>query len=266
VSVLSNKLIAGVVNITPDSFSDGGQYNSLESAIEHIDSLFRGGANLVDLGAESTRPGAKPISSDEEWGRLFPIIQQLKNSKHLDHISVDTKNNETALKAIESGISFINFVTGVPSRSVLEALSQLPNPRLIAMHMHRTPLDMQLAPLTATNVLEQVEACFEIYSEKLQHYSNIKAWFDPGFGFGKTDAASFKMMQKLPFWSQKWSLAGGVSRKSVFGRLLGIETPQDRDAVSKVAECGLWLAGVQIVRTHDVQTLSNIRSMMTAEM
>ena len=265
--VLSDFKILGVMNVTPDSFSDGGSYPSRELFLQKVQKLIADGADYLDIGAESTRPGAKPLSSDEEWFRLEDRLELLKDFSI--PISLDTMKEDIAIKAVEQfSIAIINSMAGAFSNSCLKELvriSELKKQPLkfCAGHMHGTPETMQEKPLRAEDVFSVVDDFF-IRS----HAALLGAGFskgciilDPGIGFGKTDPANFVLLGHTVYWSNVYNLMIGVSRKGIIGRMLSISEPSLRDPGSKVLESALILMGASLVRTHDVKGLVKIRQL-----
>lgn len=257
---MPNNLIMGVVNVTPDSFSDGGRFFKPEDAVDQVLRLVDDGADIIDIGAESSRPGAALISSDLEWQRLEPVLEKLFRRDIGCQISIDTNKDETMLRLVDTPVRIINDIKGGASRSTLEALA-VKDMTYIAMHMHHTPETMQLDPLDGEDAVRQVEDFFKSTAENLERcgFSKECIWLDPGIGFGKTDRANIALMKSSISQSRKWPVVVGVSRKSFIGRLLGIDDPLQRDHPSKMLELALMLAPVKAIRTHDVATLRRLR-------
>lgn len=249
----------GIVNITPDSFSDGNNFLKPESAIAHAHSLISDGCDVLDLGAESTRPGAAALSWQEEWQRLEPVLRGLKAEIPPSAISVDTRNPEVMLRAAQLGVGWINNVNGLADQETLKKLASY-NLNYIAMHMHGNPKTMQDQALSRQDCATAVERFFSEAHEKLLAcgFTQDRIFMDPGIGFGKTDAANLMLMSKAGDYSKAYNLVFGVSRKSMFGRLLDIPEPLERDKPSKVAEFALAMAGVNVIRTHNVKELAKI--------
>lgn len=250
--------IMGILNVTPDSFSDGGLFNSLPQAIEKTTELFRDGAHIIDIGAESTRPGSDPVSPEIEWQRLEPVLEALH--KHLDRISLDTRNDETALRALGNGVRFFNNVNGFYKDATMKKLGAQKNVKYCAMHMHGTPGNMQDSPLGKEDALREVEEFFAYALTKLKDYGfdPDNCYLDPGVGFGKSDAANIALIQNSHRFSDCYNLLCGISRKSFMGRLFNIDTPNERDVLSKAFEIALIEQKVQIIRTHNVKMLTEI--------
>lgn len=257
--------IMGIVNCTPDSFSDGGQFSSSQQAIEHALQLCMDGADIIDLGAESTRPGASVVTTEEEWNRLLPVLSGLK--RHLPSgakISIDTRKPDLMIRCAEIGVDFINNVKGVPPFPQLSRLSTFSGLSIIAMHMHECPEIMQKQPLSGKHALSAFQSFLLSSSESLSQagFDPEQQFFDPGIGFGKDDQANVLLMANIPVYAKKYNMVVGVSRKSWLGRCLNIPEPVMRDAPSKIAELALALAGARIIRTHEVKTLNRLRRLL----
>ncbi len=253
----------GVVNITPDSFSDGGEYLETKTAIDHIFQLIEDGADIIDLGAESTRPKALPLTFAEEWKRLEPVLIALKSHNTHVQISVDTYKEETILRLLDYGVDYINNIKGLCRKDVLKNIAAN-NTRYIAMHIHGNPENMQNHPLGGEEAYQAVSNFFTEASLLLEEcgFKKSNFWLDPGLCFGKNDEGNIRLIASIPEFSRKNQLAVGISRKSIFGRLLNIPIAKNRDHVSKIAELGLALAGAHIIRTHDVQNLAYMRKVL----
>lgn len=256
-------LILGVLNLTPDSFSDGGRYVDLERAVDHAVQMREEGADLIDLGAESTRPGAQNVAANVEWARLDPVLNALAKCG-ITQLSIDTYKPEVMLRAAKSGISFINCVDGIPDRSTLFQLAEFSDLRFCAMHCTGGIRNAHRVDLQKTEVKPVLSNFFVDAHQTLKDcgFDDQRIWLDPGFGFGKTDAALIELLRCLPAWAQQHQLLVGVSRKSWIGRMLGIQDPQHRDEPSKILELALALSGVKAIRTHSVGALQRIRKMI----
>lgn len=259
----ANLKILGVLNVTPDSFSDGGNYGDPQAAIHHFRKLLSDGADFIDIGAESTRPGAKPISPVEEWRRLDPVLKRVSDDKLLAKVTLDTRNFNTMLKAVKMGVAAINNVGPIPQESDLVKLFQINKGLVfIVCHMHGTPDMMQDHPLNETAAIKGIRAYFENTTKELIgagcRPENI--YFDPGIGFGKTDSANISILLESARLSKEFKLAIGVSRKGFIQRALGELPAKQCDGASKLIEGLLCLSGVSLVRTHDVKNLRSLIS------
>lgn len=241
----------GVLNVTPDSFSDGGRHGTLDAALRRAEAMLAEGAGIIDVGGESTRPGALPVSEEDELARVVPVIEAL--TQRLDCIvSVDTMKPAVMRAAVAAGAEIVNDVFGLRAQGAVEAVRDT-GAAAVLMHMQGEPRTMQQRPQYGDVVAEvadflarRVEVCVAagIAREKLI--------LDPGFGFGKTldhNLALFAALDRLA--AQGSPLLIGVSRKAMFGQLLGLPV-EGRATVGAAAAAMAVAAGAAIVRTHDV--------------
>ena len=254
--------IMGVVNLTQDSFSDGGLFYKTSSALKQVEGLIESGADYIDLGAESTRPGAVSVSQEEEWKKLDEILSLLEK-RDLGHvqISIDTRKPELMKRLLDRGIHMINHVADeMLDVDLLRGMAER-NLAYMAMHIYKSPENMQAKPLGEEASLEAVSLFFENYFSKLQScgFEKEKIYFDPGIGFGKTDQANYSLMNEVKNYSKEYNIGIGISRKSFMGRTLGLKKPMDRDKPSKILELSLSFLGAKIIRTHNVKDLSCLR-------
>ncbi|MBS0288056.1 MAG: dihydropteroate synthase [Proteobacteria bacterium] len=241
----------GVLNVTPDSFSDGGKYFSTEKAIAHGLRLVDEGADIIDVGGESTRPGAVQVSEEQECERVIPVIRALKKQTNVS-ISVDTRHVLVMKEAINAGVDIINDVSALSAQGAMPLVSQHPV-KICLMHMQGTPEVMQNAPDYQDAVKEiisylkdRVKACLQAGVKK----ENI--WIDPGFGFGKKLEHNLALLAGLKEFTQLGlPILVGLSRKSMFGEILN--KPVDQRLYASLAGAVIAaLQGATIVRTHDV--------------
>lgn len=261
---MNNGLIMGIVNVTPDSFSDGGQFFSSDAALKQMEKLLSEGADILDLGAESSRPNAVPVPLEEEWRRLKPLLSAL--DKENIRVSVDTYKPEIMHRLLDHRVEIINDIRGgfqVPDE-VLKDWAKAGRVYL-GMHMHKDPGTMQNEPLGPKEASAAVAAYYESTKGRLEKlgFARDKIWFDPGIGFGKNDAANLYLIREALQSANKLPLVLGISRKSFIGRLLEIERPEDRDGASKMLELSFLYAGVKAIRTHDVRHLKRLRDLIT---
>lgn len=259
-------LILGILNVTPDSFSDGGLFNRPEAAVRRFQQLIAEGADQVDVGAESTRPGAEPLAPEDEWNRLSPVLSALMHLGSAARVSLDTRHDQTALKSLGLGIGRFNNVAGIYGPDTLRTLRREGGRQYIAMHMHGTPKTMQQAPLSRASVLETVNKSFAAYADGLAAagWQSDEIHMDPGIGFGKDDGANLALISATSELADRFNLALGVSRKGFIGRILKLAPEVSRDPPSKVLEMCLAMMGAGILRTHDVAGLVNIRQVLAA--
>lgn len=241
----------GVLNVTPDSFSDGGQFNSLDKAILQADLMLAQGANIIDIGGESTRPNATPVSLQEELDRVIPVISALRARFDVT-ISIDTRQAQVMREAVNTGAAMINDVNALQSENALNTASELSVP-VCLMHMQGTPQTMQQNP-TYDNVVtdiidfltQRVNACITA-GIKREHII-----IDPGFGFGKTFEHNVMLLRELKqLTTLKLPLLVGLSRKTWIG-IATHQAPSDRLAGSLAAAIIAVQNGANILRVHDV--------------
>lgn len=256
--------ILGVLNYTPDSFSDGGKFQTREQALAKFEQLLEEGADFVDLGCESTRPGAEPLDANIEWERLEPLLEKLDDRGLLPLTSLDTRHDFIVEKCINSGVRFFNNVSGLYRAETMRAIATSCNASYIAMHMHGEPQTMQTNPLKGAAAVEEVKKYFAKAEAELlaSGFTKERIWFDPGIGFGKNDAANFALLRELRNFSQCYNVCIGISRKGFLGRLFEIEDPCGRDQVSKAMELGLWFAGASMIRTHVPFQIDRVRRLL----
>lgn len=245
-------LVMGILNVTPDSFSDGGRFLDADAAVAHGLRLFAEGANLIDIGGESTRPGAVPVNETEEIQRVVPVIRALAGQVQVP-LSVDTMKPAVARAALEAGASIVNDVAANRNSPEMWDLVAATGAGYVAMHMQGTPQTMQLSPHYG-DVVREVREFFAERMDRLEA-AGVKAEqvaFDPGIGFGKTLAQNLDLLARLAeLRTPARPLLLGISRKSFIGKLLGLE-PHERIAAGLAGT--VWAAGEggQIFRTHDV--------------
>ena len=258
--------IVGIVNVTPDSFSDAGDYYLPEAAYRKINELLTEGADLVDIGCESTRPGASFISIDEEWNRLSPVLALVTSGHLCDQVSIDTNKAEIMRRVVDHGVRTINDVTGGADEGTLRHLARH-DVTYIAMHMHERPVDMQVDPLESAAALRQTALFYEKTHAHLTYcgFKPDKIWLDPGIGFGKSDAANIQLMAQAMRLVAHYNIMLGISRKSFLGRLLDIPIPKERDNPSKTLELAFMMCGIGAVRTHEVAKLARLRGLLTSD-
>lgn len=248
---LASPVVMGILNVTPDSFSDGGKFSSFELACQHADEMVAQGALIIDIGGESTRPGAADVSVDDELARVVPLVEYV--AKHHDvWISVDTSKPEVMRQAVNAGAHLINDVRALLEPGALETAAQL-NVPICLMHMQGAPRTMQSAPEYQDVIAdvfkflnERIQACLEagIPRERLL--------IDPGFGFGKTLEHNYELLAKLECFAQfELPILIGLSRKSMIGNLLARPT-SERLAGSLAGAMIAAQKGAHIIRVHDV--------------
>ena len=244
-------IIMGVLNATPDSFSDGGDFFSLENAIVHAKNMVKDGADIIDVGGESSKPGAKQISIEEELKRVKPIIEKLVKEINIP-ISIDTYKPKVAEECIKAGASMINDITGLKNLKMVKVAAKYKVP-VIIMHMQGEPKNMQDNPKYKDVVLD----VYEFFKERIavaKKYKIKNIILDPGIGFGKTLEGNLKLIKRLSEFSSFWlPLLVGSSRKSFIGKINKIDNPKDRLAGSIASMTAAIINGANIVRVHDVK-------------
>ncbi len=257
-------LVMGIVNVTPDSFSDGGRFLDTGRAVEHALTLVAEGADILDIGGESTRPGADPVEEAEELRRVLPVIRAVR-SQTQTLISIDTMKASVARAALEAGADIINDVTGLRGDPMMTRVAAETDAGLVVMHMIGTPRTMQQQP-TYQDVVAEVQAYFE---ERLRILTDLgidpaRLVLDPGFGFGKTLEHNLTLMKSLPQLAVKGRpVLVGVSRKSMISRLLETEAVEDRDWPTVALTAYSRELGARIVRVHQVKP--NVEAMRMTE-
>jgi dihydropteroate synthase len=258
-------LVMGIVNVTPNSFSDGGRFADPEAAIAHGLDLVRQGADLLDIGGESTRPGAEPVPLEEELRRVLPVVQGL--AARAVPLSVDTSKAEVARRCLEAGALIVNDVTALGGDPAMAAVVRDFKAGVILMHMQGTPAIMQLNP-HYDNVIADLLRFFQerlhtLYAEGI---AGEQAVLDPGIGFGKTAAHNREILGRLEeFQRLGRPVCLGVSRKGFLGRLLGDRPVQRRLAGSLAALAyALSRRAVQVVRVHDVEESRDVVTVFAA--
>lgn len=250
---LTHPRVMGILNVTPDSFSDGGQFNDPLSALDRASEMMRDGAEIIDVGGESTRPGSDEVSVEEEIRRVVPVIKKLTTLNGLI-ISVDTRKSEVAEAALDAGAHIVNDVEASRQDSHMWELVASRGAGYVAMHMQGTPKSMQHSPEYRA-VTEDVHHFFRLRMEKMVEcgMDPTQVVIDVGIGFGKTLEHNLELIANLKmFESLGRPQLLGVSRKSMFGKLLGLDV--DQRMVPSIS-AALWgvSQGVKIFRVHDVR-------------
>ncbi len=249
-------LLMGIVNITPDSFSDGGRFFSVDSALTHALRLLDEGADLLDLGAESTRPGATPVTPDEEQSRLLPVLNAILKARPNTILSVDTYHSATAQAALEHGAEIVNDVSGLLWDEKMAEVLARTRPGAVLMHTRGTPQQWRnLPPLAAEAILPLVRSGLE-HTLTLARQAGIAPdtiVLDPGFGFGKLGEGNYTLLAGLAnLHDLGYPLLAGISRKRFLTAGLPHPTDADRLSATTAANVACILAGAHILRIHDV--------------
>jgi dihydropteroate synthase len=254
---LSRPLIMGVLNVTPDSFSDGGRYTVLEAAISQAEYMISQGVDIIDIGGESSRPGAQPLPLQEELQRVMPVLYALRNCGK--PLSVDTYKPEIMREALVAGADMINDIYGFRAEGALEAVKDS-NCALCVMHMKGEPLTMQMQP-EYKNVVAEVTAFLEAQVIRLKQggIALDRLCVDPGFGFGKKVEHNLELLKNVRHIEASLGVPVlvGLSRKSTIGVLTGGRPIEERLAGSLAAALAAVHHGARIIRVHDVAETSD---------
>lgn len=256
-------LIMGILNVTPDSFSDGGRYAEPGSAVDHAQSMIDDGADIVDVGGESSRPGAAPVSAEAEWARVTTVFKALAATDTC--ISIDTYHAETARRALESGARMVNDITALRGDPEMAEVVASAGCDCVLMHMQGAPQTMQQSP-RYDDVIDDISAFFE---ERLSFavgagIAEESLWLDPGFGFGKTPQHNLEILRRLAeFKKFGRPLLIGTSNKGTIGAVL--VTPVNDRLEGTAATVALAIAnGADCVRVHDVRAMTRVVRMADA--
>ena len=277
---LAQPRIMGIVNVTPDSFSDGGQHASTAQAIAHCEQLVRDGAHVLDIGGESSRPGAQPLPLDEELRRVLPVLQAALQLGV--PVSVDTYKPQVMQAALDMGVDIINDIWALRQPGAHAVIARYPQCGLVLMHMHRNPQTMQTEPMDCADVVAQVKIDLLSFCELLEQYLlglqsdligktsalpihnreqasatnpqlSARIMLDPGIGFGKTVAQNFTLLARQDeLASLGYPILAGWSRKSSLGAVTGLDAA-DRMVPSVAAALLAVQRGASVVRVHDVR-------------
>jgi dihydropteroate synthase len=245
-------LVMGIVNVTPDSFSDGGRFDSPDRALAHALTLVEEGADILDVGGESTRPGADPVSAQQEMDRVLPVIERIVAETDTP-VSIDTVKSEVMREALAAGAGMINDVKGLRGEGVLDVVASTEVPVCI-MHMQGEPRTMQKNP-EYHDVVDDIRHFFEerLAACRAAGIDARRVVLDPGFGFGKTLAHNLALLRRLDeFVASGWPVLAGISRKSMLGKITGRERADERVAASVSAALLAAQKGAAILRVHDV--------------
>jgi dihydropteroate synthase len=256
--------IMGIVNVTPDSFSDGGDNIETDAALKHAEALASEGADFIDIGAESTRPGSRPTPVEEELRRLMPVLEGL--ASFTVPISVDTRKPDVMREAVKAGAALINDVSAFTfSHDSLRTVAKLQKPAVV-MHARGDPETMQDNPVYKDAVIEVYDFLeSRIEAAVAAGLSRECVIADPGIGFGKTLAHNLSILRCMGlFHGLGVPLLTGASRKGFIGRITGVQSPKDREAGSVAVALDAVSQGVQIVRAHDVQATRQALSVWEA--
>lgn len=261
---LDTPVVMGILNVTPDSFSDGGNYCQLDSAVKQAHTLLEEGAKIIDIGGESTRPGAPDVSLEDELDRVIPLVKALRKTSDCI-ISIDTSKSEVMRQAILAGADIINDVRALQEPGAIEVLAAYPDVAICLMHMQGQPRTMQSNP--------QYEDLFadinDFFSERIEACEQAgiqqqRIILDPGFGFGKTLAHNYEILNRFDEFNQfNLPVLAGLSRKSMIGNLLNKST-NERLAGSLAGALIAAQNGAKIIRVHDVSETLDVLTVWQA--
>ncbi|WP_065978101.1 dihydropteroate synthase [Pseudoalteromonas lipolytica] len=261
---LDTPVVMGILNVTPDSFSDGGNYCQLDSAVKQAHTLLEQGAKIIDIGGESTRPGAPDVSLEDELDRVIPLVKALRKTSDCI-ISIDTSKSEVMRQAILAGADIINDVRALQELGAIEVLASYPDVAICLMHMQGQPRTMQSNP--------QYEDLFadinDFFSERIEACEQAgiqqqRIILDPGFGFGKTLAHNYEILNRFDEFNQfNLPVLAGLSRKSMIGNLLNKST-DERLAGSLAGALIAAQNGAKIIRVHDVSETLDVLTVWQA--
>ena len=244
-------VVMGILNATPDSFSDGGKFKTPKDAIAQAELMIEGGVDLIDIGGESTRPGAEPVALQEELDRVLPVIEALKDCGV--PLSIDTYKAETMRQALRMGVDCVNDIWALRQEGAVDAVLESKDCGIVLMHMQRDPQTMQFNP-EYHDVIAQVMQFLNERAEllKANGVDGNRIAIDPGFGFGKSLEHNLSMLKHFQEFSELgYAVLAGISRKSMLGKITGKDT-HERIAPSIAAAIMAADRGARIVRVHDV--------------
>ena len=256
-------LVMGVLNLTPDSFYDGGRFGDPAIAVAHARQLTEDGAHILDIGGESSRPGAAPLSADDEWARVGPVLEPVAALG--TPISIDTYHADTARRALEAGAAMVNDITALQGDAAMAEVVAAAGCPVVLMHMRGTPETMQDAP-KYDDIVDDIRAFFDeriAFAVKAGIVeSNI--WLDPGFGFGKTVEHNLELLRRLgEFKSLGRPVLIGTSNKSTIGQVLGLPPEERNEGTAATVAIGI-ANGADAIRVHDVKTMARVATMTDA--
>lgn len=254
----SGAIVMGILNVTPDSFSDGGQYNQIETAVAHGLEMAQQGAAIIDIGPESTRPGSEPVSTDEQIARAIPVIEKLAPQIDIP-ISIDTTDPVVAEVAIRAGAAIINDITALSDDAMTQLAVRLQVP-VVLMHMQGTPQTMQADPSYDDVVTDVLEYLMERAKEaESAGISKERIMLDPGIGFGKTTEHNLQLLNRLDLLCDLgYRILIGTSRKRFIGQIADKDAPSDRIFGTAATVAVAIQKGASVVRVHDVSRMMDV--------
>ena len=263
-SLDTKTLIMGVLNLTPDSFYDGGKYTQVDKALKHVEQMIDEGADIIDIGGESTRPGSLGVSLKEECERVIPIISEI-NKRFDTVLSIDTTKSGVALQALKEGASIINDISGLNFDEKIADVASHYGAGIILTHTSSRPKNMQLKTeynSLISDVLEALRVSINTAENKGIHKDSIV--IDPGFGFGKTAEQNLILLKNLKRFSELGKpILIGTSNKSFIGKTLNVEIDERIEGTAATVAIGI-LNGASIVRVHDIAQMKRVSTMVDA--
>ena len=256
--------IMGILNVTPDSFSDGGRYLDVDRAIAYAHKMVEDGADIIDIGGESSRPGALPVSTDEESVRVLPVIQALANEM-ATLISIDTYKPAVAYRALQAGAHIVNDITALGDAEMAGVVAKM-DAGLILMHMKGVPRTMQRSPVYHDLIPEVLDFLRQrIDKAQAEGICSDRIMIDPGIGFGKTGEHNLEILRCLDrFRSLEKPILIGTSRKAFIGKILNLPNPDDRLEGTAATVAWAITHGADVVRVHDVKAMCQVAQMTDA--
>lgn len=256
--------ILGILNVTPDSFSDGGRFLSAAKSIEHALEMLEDGADIIDIGGESTRPGAESVTVDEELLRVIPAIEGILKQKPNAIISIDTTKYEVAEAALQAGAKYINDISGLTYEERFLDLALKYDAGLMLMHIKGEPRTMQLNP-TYEDVFGEVYSFLKKQASKAKESGVKEVIIDPGIGFGKTLEHNLTLIARSGEMKESgFPVLLGISRKSFLKSLLELENPEERDFPTNTIHTLLLLSNVDYIRVHNVKNIIQTKRIVSA--
>jgi len=256
-------LIMGACNVTPDSFYDGGKYSGPSAAVGHVQRLAEDGADIIDIGGESSRPGAEPVTAGEEQARIFPVLDRLAGARV--KLSLDTYHAETARGALARGVRMINDITALRGDPDMATVIAEAGCDCVMMHMQGDPKSMQDAP-RYNDVVDDVCAFFEerMAYATMNGIREHRIWLDPGFGFGKTVGHNMALLRRLgEFRRFGRPVLIGTSNKSTIGAVLDLPVEERLEGTAATVAAAI-LNGADAIRVHDVKSMKRVAAMADA--
>ena len=263
ISLGETTLVMGILNTTPDSFSDGGLFNSARKGLKKAVKMAEEGADIIDIGGESTRPGAKKIDVVEEINRTIPIIKLIRQELPNILVSIDTTKSQVAEKALQAGADIVNDISAMTFDPKIKQIIKKYNAGLILMHMQGTPQDMQTNPQYKDVFSDVKNFLGKKYKEAEEAGINRQSIIlDPGIGFGKSLEHNLTLLKSLDRLTNEMPILLGLSRKSFIGSILNRENPNERLSGGLAANAFAIMKGAHILRVHDVLETCDLCKMM----